>query len=150
MTPVTPRTKTLRRLVSVVLASAGALIPAGCSSSGDSQPAEAVEIDSATPAGEKARWIVGILNADDDTTVAQWESELHDTFLAEVSAEDLVDLLNTNIRPAAPYTVTAFDSSGAQSVTTLESDVVDPMDMSVSLDDAGQIVGLWFGPTSAD
>ncbi|WOF21480.1 Cpe/LpqF family protein [Microbacterium betulae] len=148
------RSNASRRRASLVLVGvAAALSLSACASPGSSSPSDtgtaSVEIDTATPAGEKAQWIVDLLNADEDTTVAEWEPELHESFVAEVSSDELVDLLNTDIRPAAPYTVTGYEDSGTQSVTTLESDVVDPMNMSVTLDDAGQIVGLWFGPTSA-
>lgn len=107
--------------------------------------ADSADIDTATPAGEEAQRIVNILNAEEDTTVEDWEDRLHSSFTDEVSAEELVELTNQNIRPAQPFTVTDYQGGDRQSVTTLASPVSEPLDMTVSVDTDGQIIGLFFG-----
>jgi hypothetical protein len=62
-----------------------------------------------TPVGQVAQKMVDVMNADDDTTAADWEGQLHDSFTAQVSIDDFVDLLNTNIRPAQPFVPTAYE-----------------------------------------
>src|SRR5699024_7336756 len=74
----------------------------------------------------------------------------HDTFTDEVSVEELVDLFNENLRPAQPFTPTDYEGGDREAVTTLTSEVSDPLDMSLSVDPDGLITGLFFGPSDSD
>lgn len=127
--------------------------PAGSSSdstnaSQDSVADDAVDIPGDTPVGEESQRIVDILNAEEDSTVEDWAGHLHASFTAEVSAEEIVELVNQNIRPAQPFTVTNYEGGERQAVTTLTSPVSAPLDMSVTLDSDGLITGLFFGESS--
>lgn len=115
----------------------------------DTSSAEAVDIPGDTPAGEVSQRIVEILNAEEDTTVEDWEDSLHSSFTDEVSVDELVDLFNQNLRPAQPFTITQYDGGDRQAVTTLTSPVSAPMDMTVSVDAEGMIIGLFFGESGS-
>ncbi|GAA2038804.1 hypothetical protein GCM10009720_19030 [Yaniella flava] len=111
---------------------------------------EAVQIPEDTAVGQETQRIVEILNADADTTAEEWEDALHSSFTAEVPVEELVELLNQNVRPAQPFTVTGYEGGDRQAVTTLTSPVSAPVDMTLSLDADGMITGLFFGETTSD
>jgi hypothetical protein len=103
-----------------------------------------------TPVGQVAQKMVDVMNADDDTTAADWEGQLHDSFTAKVSIDDFVDLLNTNIRPAQPFVPTAYEGADRQSVTTLDAAIGDPIDLTISIDSEGLIIGLTFTPAAPE
>jgi hypothetical protein len=145
----------------MALGSAAVLTLAACSSPAEEPPGEKTgaeqsapeqeaEIATDTPAGERSQWIVDVLNADEDTTVEEWEPLLHEDFVAEVPADELVDLINTNLRPAKPFAVSAYQGTDTQAVTTLENPLTDPMDVQLAIDEEGQIIGLFFGPSAGD
>ncbi|GGH45280.1 Cpe/LpqF family protein [Microbacterium album] len=113
----------------------------------DTETAESAEIAD-TPVGMKTQWIIDVLEADEDTTASEWEGELHESFLAEVSAQELADLLNAQIRPARPFTITSYEGTDEQAVTSMRGTVGEPFDMSVAVDADDRIVGLFFGPAS--
>jgi hypothetical protein len=101
-----------------------------------------------TPVGAKTSWILDILDAEEDTTADEWEAHLDDTFTAQVSAAEVVDLLNTQIRPAAPFTVTAYRGDERSAVTTLTGTIGEPFDMTVAVNDDDKIVAFLLGPAS--
>lgn len=113
-------------------------------------PGEAVDILQDTLAGEQSQRLLDLLNAEDDTTAEDLEEHLHATFTDEVSVEELVDLFNENLRPAQPFTPTDYEGGDREAVTTLTSEVSDPLDMSLSVDPDGLITGLFFGPSDSD
>lgn len=123
---------------------------AGSDGTEEGAAAEPVEIPTDTPAGEESQRILDLLNAEDDTTVDDWDGRLHSSFTAEVSTEELVDLFNQNLRPAQPFTATGYEGGDRQAVTTLTSPVSAPMDMTVTLDAEGLISGLFFGESASD
>lgn len=112
--------------------------------------AEAVQIPEDTVVGQESQRIVEVLNAEADTTAADWEGTLHSSFTAEVSVDELVDLFNQNLRPAQPFTVTGYEGGDRQAVTTLTSPVSAPMEMTVALDTDGLTTGLFFGESTSD
>ena len=151
-----------RSLVGTLLAVGAAFTFVACGSSDDSgngsddaavtqetPAAEAVEIPEDTAAGQESKRIVEILNAEEDTTAEDWEGHLHESFTAEVSVDELVELFNQNLRPAQPFTATNYEGGERQAVTTLTSPVSDPLDMTVALDTDGLITGLFFGESGA-
>lgn len=101
-----------------------------------------------TPAGTQSHRIVELLNSEEDTDQGDWEDYLHPDFTEEVSAADLVTLVNANLRPAKPWEVSEYEGTDHQAVTTLVSEVAGELDMTVVVDDSEQITGLWFAPPS--
>ncbi len=101
-----------------------------------------------TPTGITSQWIVDVLNSDKDTTSADWEGKLHSSFTAEVPAADLVQLVNQQLRPARPFTITHYQGDERHAVTELSSDLSPALDMTVALNDEDKIIGLFFAPAS--
>ncbi len=142
---------------------AGALIAAvaltACGSADDSDVAASdtavadvaddVEIPD-TPAGQTTEWVLEVLDADGDTAAEDWEDRLHPSFTVEVSADELAELVNTQIRPAGPFTVTDYEGADRQAVTTLDPAVGEPLDMTVVVDPDDEILGLMFTPAAPD
>lgn len=132
------------RTLALVSGVTAAIALAGCSSMvPDEETPVAVSVPD-TAIGERTQWVVDILNADDDTTEDEWETALHPNFLEEVPASEFVAIVNDNVRPAKPFTVTDYEAGETQSVTRLESSDTDPFDMQISIDGQGQITGLYF------
>lgn len=158
-----------RTSIFLALGAVAALTLTGCSGDGDGNgegpeetpvteetptteapaQAEAIEIPD-TPVGEVAQKMVDTMNAADDTTEADWEGLLHESFTAQVPVSDFVGLLNTNIRPAQPFVPTAYEGGERQSVTTLDAAIGDPIDLSIVLDPEGLITGLTFTPAAPE
>ena len=102
------------------------LVLSACSPSGSNKPsatgsptttatATPVEIPQ-TPVGTTAQWIVDVLNSDEDSIAADWEGKLHSSFTKEVTAEDLVQLVNQQLRSAHPFTVTHYQGDELHAV----------------------------------
>lgn len=144
--PALSRPRARRSLIAATAVAVIAVMTA-CSPAAAPAPTGA-DLIADTPVGQKTQWILEVLEAEDDTTAAEWESELHESFLAQVSAEDVAQLLNVQIRPAAPFTVTAYTGDDVTAVTTLEGTVGDPLDMTVTLDENDQIVGFFLAPAA--
>ncbi len=102
-----------------------------------------------TPVGQTVTWILEEFNGERDTTPATWEPRLHPTFINEVTADEVADLINQNVRPAKPIIPTAYEGAERDAVVTMAGEVGDPFDLTVSIDDAGLITTLWLGPASA-
>lgn len=154
-------TRNRKLLLSGIFALSLALTMTGCSDANESAApsetataaqddaaTEIVDIDIETAAGEESQRIVDLLNAEEDTTPADWEERLHASFTEEVSVEELVDLFNQNLRPAQPFSVTNYEGGDRQAITTLTSPISDPIEMTVSLDTDSLITGLFFGPST--
>lgn len=143
----------LSPLSSLALAAAAALALTACAPSAqtpDSEttpPSRSVELPD-TPVGAKTAWIIDVLGAEEDTTAAEWETHLDTTFTTQVSAVEVADLLNTQIRPAAPFTVTAYQGDERSAVTTLKGTIGEPFDMTVAVNDDDKIVTFLLGPAS--
>lgn len=142
-----------RRRISVTVAAlvTMVLVLVGCTSQleapAPSTSAEIVEIPS-TPVGDTARWVIDAFNADAEVSAALWEARLHPDFLAEVSADEIVQLLGTQIRPARPFVVTAYNGGEREAVVTLAGKVGDPFDLSLVVDTSDKITGLLLAPTA--
>ena len=135
------------------------LVLSACSPSGSNKPsatgsptttatATPVEIPQ-TPVGTTAQWIVDVLNSDEDSIAADWEGKLHSSFTKEVTAEDLVQLVNQQLRPAHPFTVTHYQGDELHAVVELSSKLSPALDMTVTLNDEEQIIGLFFAPATS-
>src|SRR5699024_11548662 len=116
-----PRSLTLM-LVAAILAFSGCASTDSSENSGQESPEasvpEAIEIPSDTLVGDESTRILDILNADEDTSAQDWDDVLHETFTAEVSVDELVELLNQSIRPAQPFEAINYEGNELQAVTT--------------------------------
>lgn len=110
-------------------------------------PAVAVEIPT-TPVGERLSWVIEALDSEADTTPGEWARVLHEDFQADVSADEVAELINRQIRPAAPFTVTSYEGTETQAVATLAGAVGDPFDLSLVIDDDDRITGMVFAPAA--
>lgn len=103
-----------------------------------------------TPVGEAAGWVLEALNGEDPFAAEEWGTRLHQTFLDEVSAEEVVDLLETRFRPLRLWTPTAYDGTDDHALVTIQSADGERFDMTVVVDDAGLMTGLVFAPARAE
>jgi hypothetical protein len=137
---------------SLALVAAAALALTACTPAAEAPGSAATTPSSVeiadTPVGAKTSWIVDVLGAEEDTTAAEWEPHLDAAFTAEVSAAEVADLLNTQIRPAAPFTVTAYRGDERSAVTTIKGTIGEAFDMTVALNDDDKIVAFLLGPAS--
>lgn len=138
----------LRLFSPVALSAAAALALTACAPAAEEPASPSVEVAD-TPVGAKTSWILDVLAAEEDTTAEEWEAHLDTSFTAEVSAADVAELLNTQIRPAGPFTVTAYQGDDRSAVTTLEGTVGDPLDMTVSINADDKILGFLLAPAAA-
>lgn len=147
---------TLARRLAAALALAAVSALTACTSTDPDAPATpdtpatpAVAVDvPATPVGERLSWVLDVLEADDDTTPAVWARVLHEDFQAEVSADEVAGMLNRQIRPAAPFTVTAYDGTDRQAVATVAGTLGEPFDLSLVIDADARITGMVFAPAA--
>lgn len=103
------------------------------------------EIDESTAVGERSSWVVEILNDESDTTGSQWESVLDESFLEQMSADELAELINEDLRPEGPFEIVRFEAAGPDAVTTLQS-AEEEISLSISTTDNGDIEGIFFSP----
>ncbi|GAB3842941.1 serine hydrolase [Nesterenkonia populi] len=95
------------------------------------------------PAGELAEEIFEILNAEQNTSAEQWEDRLSEDFVAEVDAEEFAEILNQNLRPAAPWDATDYEGDETSSVTRLESEAAE-LDLQIGLAEDGETIETIF------
>lgn len=156
MIPTRARSRSARLWGGIALA---AVALTGCAGSGDGAEDRAAEESVAegaqgtaeaeipdTAIGEKTRWVLDVLNADEDTTAEEWEAELHPNFLEEVPASEFADVVNQEVRPASPFTVAEYDAGETQSVTSIDG--ASSFDMQLTIDGEGWIVGIFFASRS--
>lgn len=143
-------TVTLARRLAAALSVAAVTVLTACASAAPdtpASPAASVEVPN-TPVGERVTWIIDRLEAEADTTPGEWSRVLHEDFLAQVPAEQVAELVNRQLRPAAPFTVTAYQGTETQAVATLAGALGDPFDLSLTIDGASRITGMVFGPVA--
>ena len=139
----------LRRFPLLTALLAAVLALAGCAPGGDRSETAGENIElPGTRHGVELQRIVDLLNADDDTTAADWRDRLADSFTASVSVDDVVEIINGAIRPARPFTVTAYREEAGMAVAVLAGRIGDPFELRLALDDAGRITTLRFVPIS--
>lgn len=142
---------TLARRLTAVLSIAAVAVLTACTSAAPNTPetpAVAVEVP-ATPVGERMTWLIEVLEADADTTAGEWARVLHEDFQAQVSADQVAEMLNRQIRPAAPFTVTAYRGTETQAVATLAGTLGDPFDVTLTVDGDDRVTGLTLTPAAA-
>ncbi len=142
------------------LAAVLALSLAACSGAGAQEDAEPrpTETQSATetaaqppvtlpdtPAGLQAQWVLTVLNAQTPVATGSFTDRFAGVILAELSAEQLAHVLE-QVRLEGPWTPTNVNVAGTQGIFTLQSGAGDLMDLQLSVDEAGMINGIFFGP----
>lgn len=105
--------------------------------------AEGVDLPE-TSSGQAAREVLEILNAEEDSTAADWEDRLADPFLEQVSPEELAEILNAQFRPVRPWTAVDHEDAEDSSVTLLEASEGQELQMQLALDEDGLIETLLF------
>ena len=159
-----PRRSTNRRFhrhgLKAGLAAVLAVSMAACSSAGaqedtDPRPAETENATEAaqqpavtlpdTPAGLQAQWVLTVLNAETPVATDGFPDKFAEVILAELSAEQLAEVLE-QVRLEGPWTPTNVNAAGTQGIFTLQSNTGDLMDLQLSVDEAGMINGIFFGP----
>ncbi|WP_150958473.1 Cpe/LpqF family protein [Microbacterium testaceum] len=138
-----------RRLASALTLAAVAALAACTSAAPDTPATPAASVDiPKTPVGERVAWIIDKLEGEADTTAGEWARVLHESFVAQVPAEQVAEIVNRQLRPAAPFTVTAYRGTETQAVATLAGALGDPFDLSLTIDASSRITGLVFGPVA--
>lgn len=130
------------------LATACSAAPADPAGAASAPVAEPVVLPT-SPVGQQAQWLLDVVNAEDAVPVQETGERLAQAMLDAMPAEDLVTVLE-QVRAGRPWTATAHEEQGAQSVTTIESADAGTFDMQVAVDDAGLIAGLFFGEPEGD
>lgn len=94
--------------------------------------------------GQAAGEILEILNSGEDTAERDWEDRLSESSAELLSAAELADVLNTQIRPAGPWTAVEHDDFDDASISTLQSPQGQELEMHLALDEDGLIETLFF------
>ncbi|MDU0346369.1 serine hydrolase [Microbacterium sp. KSW2-29] len=136
----------LTALVSLVAVAALAACTSAKPSPADDSPAS-VEIPT-TPVGERMTWILDVFEAEADTTPGEWARVLDENFQKQVPAEQVAEMTNRQIRPAAPFTVTAYNGTETEARATLAGALGDPFDLTLAIDSAGRITTMLLGPVA--
>ncbi len=126
-----------------------AMLLAGCATTAPETEATEAAIPD-TRVGVTAAWVLEVMNADRDTTVQQWEGRLHEDFTAQVSADEVAELINVQIRPARPLVPTAYRGTESEAVVTVEGSIGEPFDLSLVVDDDDRITGMLLGPVTPE
>ncbi|MDN3480725.1 serine hydrolase [Arthrobacter sp. APC 3897] len=98
-----------------------------------------------TPAGLQAQWVLTLINAGTPVATDGFPDKFADVILSELSAEQLAEVLE-QVRSQGPWTPIAVNATDTQGVFTLESKPDDLTDLQLSVDEAGMINGIFFGP----
>lgn len=100
----------------------------------------------ATPAGRVAQWILDELNAEPDAAEDVWAERMDASLSSAVSAAEVVDLLNRQIRPAQPFAVTGYEGGEREGVLTLQGALGDPFSVTFAISADDLLTGLHIGP----
>lgn len=126
-------------------ASSTASSPSAGPSESSSPSATSAEIPD-TKVGAEIQRVIDIINGDADSTAADWEGKLSPAFLASLDETALAGSLNKQIRPAAPFTVTAYEGDEKRGAATIEGTGTGPLLLQMGLTDDGLIDVLFFAP----
>ncbi|WP_234424817.1 serine hydrolase [Clavibacter sp. VKM Ac-2542] len=149
--PTRPSRRT-RAAIALAIAAVTALASACSASPADpATPAPVAEpvVLPSSAVGQQAQWLLDTVNADDAVPVQETGERLAQVMLDAASAEELAAVLE-QVRAGRPWTATAHEEQGPQSVTTIRSDDAGAFDMKIAVDDAGLITGLFFGEPEGD
>ncbi len=93
-------------------------------------------------------WILDVFEAEADTNPGEWARVLDENFQKQVPAEQVAEMTNRQIRPAAPFTVTAYNGTETEARATLAGALGDPFDLTLAIDSAGRITTMLLGPVA--
>ncbi len=99
--------------------------------------------------GAQAAWVISVLNGSEPVAESQVTEHLAEVMFDELSVDDFIEVF-VQFRADQPWTVTEVQEAGDQAVVSLRGGSGTDLDMSISLDPAGQINGLLFAPPSED
>jgi hypothetical protein len=142
----------VRAATALAIAAVTALLAACSASPADpATPAPVAEpvVLPASPVGQQAQWLLDTVNSDDAVPVQETGERLAQVMLDAASAEDIAAVLE-QVRAGRPWTATAHEEQGPQSVTSIRSAEAGAFDMQVTVDDAGLVAGLLFGEPEGD
>lgn len=105
----------------------------------DSEPIDFPE----TPAGTAAKHALEVLNAEEDSHAEDWDDRLHEELSGLMSADELAEVFNLQIRPAGPFTAIDYQGTDTASVTRLEGNLED-LDLHIEVSDEGLLTTIAF------
>jgi hypothetical protein len=116
------------------------------STGGESANAQATEIPFPdSDLGQEARWLISQVNTPDDITAEDWEAVLSEDVTSQMSAEELIDLLNKEITPHGPFTLVGFTETGERALADLLSESDEKFTLTLTIDpEDGKIAGMYF------
>ncbi len=128
----------------------GGDIPENNADGGASEPISEPAVtlpDSA--AGAQATWVISVVNGSGPVAEAQVTEHLAEIMFDELSVDDFIEVFE-QLRTDQPWTVMKVEENGDRAVVGLTGESGPDLDMSISLDPAGQINGLFFAPASEE
>lgn len=105
-----------------------------------------------TAAGAAAEEILAVLNAETPNTAELWDDLLAEEFLADVPAQQMVELVETGFLPTAPWSIYEVDGGAEdrQLVAEIRDDVGTALQMHVGLTDEELVETLLFTEPQPD
>ncbi len=100
-----------------------------------------------TAVGAQAAWVISLLNSWEPVAQDQVTEHLAEIMFDEVGVDEFVEVFE-QLRADQPWVVNDVDENGHQAVLRITGASSPSLEMSISLDEAGQIDGLFFAPAS--
>jgi beta-lactamase class A len=91
---------------------------------------------------EQMLWMLRALNSNQEVSIEELAPRLDSSVFDSAKAAELISVMNTNLRPFAPFTITAFDSQGADGIAELRNRMGMLVNLEVSVNPDGAI-RLW-------
>lgn len=146
--------RNFRKLGAIVLSLSLIGTLGACAAESAPKPAASSTVSTAampaTPAGERMQWFLDLLNAETDTSAADWEGQVSDAMLAAVSVDQLVSLTNLQLRPAKPFVATDYEGTDLEATAVFTGELGEPFQVNLSVGPDGVIGGLLLKPVTAD
>ena len=98
-----------------------------------------------TPVGLQAQWVLDLINAETAVEGDGFETNFAAVILQELPAGELAKVLE-QVRSEGPWTPAKVDAVAGQGVFTLSGSTGELVDLQLSVDEAGLINGIFFGP----
>lgn len=116
---------------------------AGTDDASEEPPSESVDLPD-TPAGATTEHTLEVLNAEEDSSAEDWDDMLQEELSEVMSADELAEVLNLQIRPARPFTAIDYQGTETASTTRLEGNGEEDLDLHIEIDGEGQLTGIRF------
>ena len=128
----------------------GALVLAGCASApSDKRPGPTEVRLPDTPVADAARWVLEVVNATEPVQEPAVIEQLSADMFDELSTADFIDVFE-QLRANKPWVPTQYDAEGDQAVVRVHGAQGPAVEMTLALDAAGKINGLFFAPAPAE